>query len=88
MVDIVRAKLTGTWEGGGVGGKNIQNNFFDQVGPYQPPTLQYTCPGWWEMRRVRSTLSDSDNIAISVQVQLELDLPTGTELGNNRMNTK
>ena len=34
------------------------------------------------MRRVRSTLSDSDNIAISVQVQLELDLPTGTELGN------
>ena len=43
---------------------------------------QYTCPGGWEMRRVRSTLSDSDNIAISVQVQLELDLPTGTELGN------
>ena len=38
------------------------------------------------MRRVRSTLSDSDNIAISVQVQLELDLPTGTELGNNRIN--
>ena len=33
------------------------------------------------MRRVRCTLSDSDNIAISVQVQLELDLPTGTELG-------
>ena len=33
------------------------------------------------MRRVRSTLSDSDNIAISVQVQLELDLLTGTELG-------
>ena len=49
---------------------------------------QYTCPGGWEMRRVRCTLSDSDNIAISVQVQLELDLPTGTELGNNRMNTK
>ena len=49
---------------------------------------QYTCPGGWEMRRVKSTLSDSDNIAISVQVQLELDLPTGTELGNNRMNTK
>ena len=35
------------------------------------------------MRRVRSTLSDSDNKAISVQVQLDLDLPTGTELGNN-----
>ena len=34
------------------------------------------------MRRVRSTLSDSDNKAISVQVQLDLDLPTGTELGN------
>ena len=33
------------------------------------------------MRRVRSTLSDSDNIAISVQVQVELDLPTGTEVG-------
>ena len=44
---------------------------------------QYTCPGGWEIRRVRSTLSDSDNIAISVQVQLELELPTGTELGNN-----
>ena len=28
------------------------------------------------------------NIAISVQVQLELDLPTGTELGNNKINTK
>jgi len=40
------------------------------------------------MRRVRSTLSDSDNIAISVQVQLELDLPPGTELVNNTMNTK
>ena len=49
---------------------------------------QYTCPGGWEMRRVRSTLSDSDNIAISVPVQAELDLPTGTELGNNRINTK
>ena len=31
------------------------------------------------MRRVRSTLSGSDNIAISVQVQLDLDFPTGTE---------
>ena len=38
------------------------------------------------MRRVRCTLSDSDNKAISVQVQLDLDLPTGTELGNNRIN--
>ena len=35
------------------------------------------------MRRVRSTLSDSDNIAISVQVKLELEWPTGTELGNS-----
>ena len=34
------------------------------------------------MRRVKSSLSDSDNKAISVQVQLGLDLPTGTELGN------
>ena len=33
------------------------------------------------MRRLRSTLSDSNNKAISVQVQLELGLPTGTELG-------
>ena len=32
------------------------------------------------MRRLRSTLSDSDNIAISVQLQRQL--PTGTELGN------
>ena len=25
---VVRAKLTGTWEGGGVGGKNIQPSYF------------------------------------------------------------
>ena len=37
------------------------------------------------MRRIRSTLSDSDNIAISVQLQLELDLPTGTELGKKNV---
>ena len=36
------------------------------------------------MRRIRSTLSDSDNKAISVQVQLELDLPTRTELGDKQ----
>ena len=36
---MARAKLTGTWEGGGVGGENIQNKFFDQVGPYPPIPL-------------------------------------------------
>ena len=31
LVKVVRAKLPGTWEGGGFGGKNIQtNNFFDK----------------------------------------------------------
>ena len=37
------------------------------------------------MSGVRCQMSDSDNKAISVQVQLDLDLPTGTELGNNRI---
>ena len=31
LVKVVRAKLPSTWEGGGVGEKNIQtNNFFDK----------------------------------------------------------
>ena len=34
LVKLVRAKLPGSWEGGGVGGKNIQNNFLHQRGPF------------------------------------------------------
>ena len=27
FIKVLRAKLTGTWEGGGIGGKNIDNKF-------------------------------------------------------------
>ena len=37
LVKTVRAKLTGTWEGGGVGGKKYTKKNLDQVGPYTPP---------------------------------------------------
>ena len=30
---MIRGKLTGTWEGGGIGGKNIQTNNFLIRGP-------------------------------------------------------
>ena len=34
---MVREKPTGSWEGGGFGGNNIQNKFIKQGEPLQPP---------------------------------------------------
>ena len=37
FLKMVRAKLTETWEGGGFGGENLQNEFINQGEPLQPP---------------------------------------------------
>ena len=47
---------------------------------------RYLGRGWDREEKIQ--MPDSDNKVISVQVQLDLDLPTGTELGNNRISTK